>query len=287
MHKIWVELMFSPNQIAVLGILARETDKMYSMSDLGRALSKAPGVFQRGLNSLENQGFITSIRKGNRRLMQLNSSHPLALEITRIALGAPCPLPSEIYMNFPSGVSGKIAEPHEIYKASELKILIIAGPNGAGKTTFARELIEKEATKLDFINADYIAHGLSPFSPEAAAMKAGKIMIRELHNHIDSRKSIALETTLSGQRYAKMIPEWQKKGYRIKLIFLSLPSVELAIRRVGIRVSQGGHNIPIDTIRRRYESGLNNFNSIYKPLTDAWALYDSALGKPILIDRGE
>ena len=287
MHKIWVELMFSPNQIAVLGILARETDKMYSMSDLGRALGKSPGVFQRGLNSLETQGFITSSRKGNRRLIQLNTSHQLAREITMIALGVPCPLPSEVYMNFPSGVSGKIAEPHETYEASELKLLIIAGPNGAGKTTFARELIQKEAGKLDFINADYIAHGLSPFSPEAAAMKAGKIMIRELNNHIEDRKSIALETTLGGRRYAKMIPEWQEKGYRIKLIFLSLPSVDLAIRRVGIRVSQGGHNIPVNTIRRRYESGLNNFNNIYKQLADAWALYDSSHGKPILIDRGE
>ncbi len=279
--------MLTPNQTAILAIFARSKDQEFSMSDLGRAIGKPPGVFQRGLNSLENQGFITSRRQSNRRLLQLNTDHPLSQEITRIAVGAPSPLPAEIYMNFPPAASINISEPHETYEASALKILIIAGPNGAGKTTFARSFLRKESEKMDFINADYIAHGLSPFSPEAAAMKAGKLMLKELKDHAERSKSFALETTLSGQRYKTMIPKWKSLGYRIKLIFLSLPSVDIAINRVALRVSQGGHNIPEDTIRRRYNAGIENFENVYKPIVDAWTLYECSGGNPVLIDRGE
>lgn len=259
------------------------------MSDLGRAIGKPPGVFQRGLNALEDRHLITSHRQSNKRLFKLNTANPFTHEITRIAIGTPSTLPTELYLNLksPSDTSAKIFKPHAVYEAAEQKILIIAGPNGAGKTTFAREFLQQEADCHTFINADYIAHGLSPFSPETAAMKAGRIMLSELEHYTRQLKSIALETTLSGHNYARMIPEWQKLGYRIKLIFLSLPSVELAITRVTIRVQQGGHNIPEETIRRRYETGRRNFDAVYKTLVDAWALYDSSGDKPVLIERGD
>lgn len=167
------------------------------------------------------------------------------------------------------------------------KIIIIAGPNGAGKTTFAREFLPNEAACPIFVNADLIAAGLSPFAPEAAAVRAGRIMLEQIAEHARRRNSFAFETTLSGMGYAKHIPEWQGLGYRVELFFLTLPSPEDAIKRVAMRVRQGGHNIPEAVIRRRYASGIDHFKHIYKPLVDAWALYDNAGTEPKLLDWGE
>src|ERR1041385_7183079 len=123
------------------------------------------------------------------------------------------------------------------------RILIIAGPNGAGKTTFAREFLPHEAGLSDFINADLIAQGLSPFAPENAAIAAGKMMLRMIRDKVRRRQSFAFETTLSGLNYARHIPRWRKMGYHVKLIFLRLPSAKIALRRVQLRIHQGGHAI--------------------------------------------
>ncbi len=136
-----------------------------------------------------------------------------------------------------------------------LRALIIAGPNGAGKTTFAREFLPKEINDSIFINADMIAAGLSPFSLEPTGVKAGKLMLKTLEERIANHDDFAIETTLSGLGYARMIPEWQSRGYTVELVFLRLPNVEMAISRVKQRVAQGGHNIPEATIHRRYNSG--------------------------------
>ena len=111
------------------------------------------------------------------------------------------------------------------------KIVIIAGPNGAGKTTFATDFLPNEAQCPDFLNADLIAAGLSPFRPEAAAMRAGRVLLQEIRERIKRKASFAFETTLSGKAYAQVIPEWRKAGYHVKLIFLSLPSVEIKSAR--------------------------------------------------------
>lgn len=168
-----------------------------------------------------------------------------------------------------------------------LRIIIIAGPNGAGKTTFAREFLPYEAQCPDFINADLIAAGLSPFNPEAAALRAGRLMLEEMAARIAQARSFAFETTLSGSAYARQIPDWRNGGYHVKLVFLSLPSAEMAVARVAARVEQGGHSIPEAVIRRRFETGLRNFHEVYKPLVDAWTLYDNSDTSPVLIDRQE
>src|SRR5882724_384359 len=157
---------------------------------------------------------------------------------------------------------------------SDEKILIIAGPNGAGKTTFAREFLPNEADCPVFVNADLIAAGLSPFSPEAAAFRAGRLMLEEIENHVRRQGSFAFETTLSGLMYARLISSWQALGYRVKLIYLSLPNPDLAIARVAERVAQGGHFVPEAVIRRRFTAGWDNFNSKYELLVNAWSLYD-------------
>jgi predicted ABC-type ATPase len=157
-----------------------------------------------------------------------------------------------------------------------LKVIIIAGPNGAGKTTFAREFLPNEANCPIFINADLIAAGLSPFRPEAAAIRAGRLMIEEMAAHVTARRSFAFETTLSGRVYARKIRHWQSIGYHVKLIFLSLPSVQMAIERVAARVAQGGHAVPEEIIRRRFAAGQENLERIYKPLVNAWIVYDNS-----------
>jgi len=167
------------------------------------------------------------------------------------------------------------------------KIVIIAGPNGAGKTTFAREFLPNEGSCPIFVNADLIAAGISPFLPEEASFHAGRLMIEEINRHALNGESFAFETTLSGKTYAQMIPEWQQMGYRVKLVFLYLPDVAIAIERVKYRVEQGGHNIPENIIRRRYEKGWQNFQSLYKHLVDAWILFDNSGMTPKLSDKGE
>lgn len=167
------------------------------------------------------------------------------------------------------------------------RIIIIAGPNGAGKTTFAREFLPNEADCPVFVNADLIAAGLSPFAPETAALQAGRLMLQELDKHFAAGTSFAFETTLSGRAYLRLIDQWQATGYRVKLLFLRLESAEEAIARVAQRVKQGGHNIPEDIIRRRFAAGLKNFEQLYAPKVDAWALYDNAGEQPVLLSWSE
>lgn len=167
------------------------------------------------------------------------------------------------------------------------KIIVIAGPNGAGKTTFARSFLPEEAACPKFINADLIAAGLSPFAPEAAAIKAGRLMLEEIQFCVNRGDSFAFETTLSGIGYLEHIQRWRAQGYHVTLIFLALPDAEVAIARVAERVRQGGHDIPEDVIRRRFDAGLRNFERSYKSAVDAWAKYENVGGTPILLEWGE
>lgn len=166
------------------------------------------------------------------------------------------------------------------------QIVIIAGPNGAGKTTFAREFLPAEADCPLFINADLIAAGLSPFRPEIAAMRAGRLMLEEIDRNAAAGNSFAFETTLSGHTYVKRIPAWRERGFTVKLIFLSLQTPEEAVARVATRVQQGGHDVPADVIRRRFASGMRNFLEVYRPLVDFWQWFDNSGLAPSLLDEG-
>ncbi len=168
-----------------------------------------------------------------------------------------------------------------------MKIIIIAGPNGAGKTTFAREYLPNEAGCPIFVNADLIAVGLSPFRPAVAAIRAGRLMLEETNRHAHDRRNFAFETTLSGRGYVKMIRQWRDDGYRVKLIFLSLATPEEAMRRVLSRVRQGGHQVPEAVIRRRFASGLLNFETIYRHCVDDWYYYDNSGMTPVLLEKEE
>jgi predicted ABC-type ATPase len=156
------------------------------------------------------------------------------------------------------------------------KIIIIAGPNGAGKTTFATEYLPKEADCPIFVNADLISSGLSPFQPDLVAIRSGRIMLEQIRTHVEREESFAFETTLSGLCYVGMIRRWQEKGYLIKLFFLKLPSVEMAVARVRQRVLE-------DIIQRRFDKGWYNWEHLYRNLVDEWALYDNSGSNPVLL----
>lgn len=170
---------------------------------------------------------------------------------------------------------------------SDQTIIIIAGPYGAGKTTFAREFLPQEANCLTFINADLIAQGLSPFRPEEAAVRAARLMLDLIADCVKRGESFAIETTLSGRTYARMIPHWKQAGYQVALFFLQLPSEDLAVNRVAARVAQGGHVIPEAVIQRRFHAGIANFHDLYKPLVDGWKLYDGYGERPLLINSSD
>lgn len=170
---------------------------------------------------------------------------------------------------------------------TQMKIVIIAGPNGAGKTTFARELLPNEANCPIFVNADLIAAGISPFRPQEVAFRAGRLMLEEIRRHASNGRSFAFETTLSGLTYAPMIDRWRADSYVVKLIFLSLASAEEAIARVAVRVRQGGHDIPAHIIRRRFASGFDHFQHVYRNRVDFWQWFDNGGDAPNLIQEGK
>ncbi|MBA3709060.1 MAG: zeta toxin family protein [Planctomycetes bacterium] len=166
------------------------------------------------------------------------------------------------------------------------RALILAGPNGAGKTTFAREFLPGEGHCLAYINADLIAAGLAPFTPQLAAVRAARLMAEAIAAVTAERQDFAVETTMAGRSYVGLIRDWQQAGYRVKCIFLRLPTVELAIERVRVRVEQGGHHIPEDVIRRRFDRGWQNFLQLYRPLVDAWQVYDASDAEHRLLEQG-
>ena len=167
------------------------------------------------------------------------------------------------------------------------KIIIIAGPNGAGKTTFAEEFLPNEASCPEFVNADLIAAGLSPFQADKVAFAAGRVMLERIRELVAVGENFAFETTLATRSYLRMIPLWQFAGYRVKLNFLKLPTPEFAARRVEQRVRLGGHSIPGYIIRRRFERGWRNLQNDYLGLVDEWAIYDATAAPPVLIETGE
>jgi predicted ABC-type ATPase len=155
-------------------------------------------------------------------------------------------------------------------------IYIVAGPNGVGKTTFMEEFLPNYADCLHFVNADLIAAGLSPFSPEAAAIKAGRIVLDEIERHVDSGHDFAFETTLAGKSYVRLLKTVREKGYRIHLFFLWLQDVELAMKRIETRVKAGGHDVPSSDVKRRFYRGIHNLFHLYRPLLDFWMIFDNS-----------
>jgi predicted ABC-type ATPase len=162
-------------------------------------------------------------------------------------------------------------------------VYIIAGPNGSGKTTFAVTFLPAYVKCSNFINADLIAVGLSPFSPRTVALKAGKLVLEQIHQFAGKGIDFAFETTLSGKLYVNLLKSLKAKGYSIHLFFLWIPNSGLAISRIKNRVAEGGHDVPAEDVIRRFNRSIANFFRLYQPLSDSWLLFNNAESNPILI----
>ena len=167
-------------------------------------------------------------------------------------------------------------------------VVVLGGPNGAGKTTAAERLLRGALEVDEFVNADTVAQGLSAFRPDAAAMEAGRVMLRRFGTLVRARISFACESTLASVTLRRHLLGWRAAGYRIHVVYLWLPSVDLALLRVRLRVEAGGHDVPATTIRRRLERGRANFFERYAPIADRWRLYDASHpAGPMLIATGQ
>lgn len=162
-------------------------------------------------------------------------------------------------------------------------LYIIAGCNGAGKTTASFTILPEIIECKEFVNADEIAKGLSPFQPEKVAFEAGRIMLNRINELLEKNESFAFETTLSTRSYKQKIEQAKLKGYTTTLLFFWLENVELAKERVKIRVAEGGHNIETEVIERRYLKGIKNLFDIYLPIIDGALLFDNSFGRHELI----
>lgn len=160
---------------------------------------------------------------------------------------------------------------------------IVAGPNGAGKTTFALDYLPRVAGCRTFVNADLIAAGLAPLAPEGMAIAAGRVLLREISQNILARRDFGFETTLSGLGYRRLIRRLRSEGWRVELIYLALPSVEMAKYRVAERVRHGGHNIPRADLERRYFRSLDNFLGEYALLVDRAVCYCNSDRNPVVV----
>ncbi|RJP53521.1 MAG: zeta toxin [Anaerolineaceae bacterium] len=165
---------------------------------------------------------------------------------------------------------------------SNPSLFVIAGPNGAGKSTGAATILPKRFPTDRFLNADDIANALATDSP----IEAGRVMIRRMHELRERRETFAFETTLAGKTHARFLTEAQDAGYKVHLAYLWLSSVELARKRVSVRVQRGGHDIPPADVERRYWRGLGNFFRLYLLLANRWALCDNSGSSLVLVARG-
>jgi predicted ABC-type ATPase len=166
------------------------------------------------------------------------------------------------------------------------KVILLAGPNGAGKSTAAPALLRGLLGVTEFVNADTIARGLSQFAPESVAFHAGRIMLTRLSELAEARADFAFETTLATRSFAPRLRLMAHDGYEIYLAFLSLPNADAAVARVQERVRAGGHSVPDQVIRRRFDRGLNNFFRVYRPLATGWRFYDNSALEPRLVATG-
>lgn len=170
--------------------------------------------------------------------------------------------------------------------ATEKTLYIIAGCNGAGKTTASYTVLPEILQCQEFVNADEIAKGLSPFNPESVAIEAGRLMLERIGELLNREETFSIETTLSTRSYRKLIANAREKGYMVKLIFFWLDSTDTAIKRVAKRVSEGGHNIPREVIVRRYRAGIVNLFNLYMNSVDYWLLVNNTQGQSVYVAEG-
>lgn len=166
------------------------------------------------------------------------------------------------------------------------KMYVIAGCNGAGKTTASFTILPEILDVAEYVNSDEIARGLSPFDPSLASIKATKVMLERIQELLERKVTFGVETTLSTKTLAKILVQAKQLGYTINLVFFWLSMPQLAVERVALRVKSGGHDIPIDTILRRYGNGIDNLFNVYMPIVDYWIIIDNSGKSGALVAEG-
>src|ERR1035437_683136 len=172
-------------------------------------------------------------------------------------------------------------------KVANPNCYIIAGPNGAGKTTFATEFLPRFANCRNFINADLIARGLSPFDPDAGMLRAGRTVLERIAEFTEAGSDFAFETALSGRSYVPLLRGVKKAGFRLHMFYLWIPSPDLALLRIRDRVESGGHDVPARIVRRRFGRTLGNLFTLYRPLLDTLHFFDNSSAAPRLVFKDE
>ncbi len=165
-------------------------------------------------------------------------------------------------------------------------VYVVAGPNGSGKTTFAREFLPNYAKCPNFVNADLIAQGLSPFVPRAATIKAGRLVLSRVNEFSNNGTDFGFETTLSGKTHLRLFRKMESRGYKVHIFFLWVPDQELSLLRIKNRVAGGGHNVPAVDVCRRFNRSIDNFFNVYQPFTHSWMLFDNSGATPVLAAKG-
>ncbi len=165
-------------------------------------------------------------------------------------------------------------------------VYVVAGPNGSGKTTFAREFLPNYAKCPNFVNADLIAQGLSPFVPRAASIKAGRLVLGRIKEFSAAGDDFGFETTLSGKTHLRLFRRLEAAGYRLHVYFLWVPAPQLSLLRIKNRVVDGGHDVPAADVTRRFDRSVQNFFKVYAPAAHSWMLFDNSGPKPILAAKG-
>ena len=165
-------------------------------------------------------------------------------------------------------------------------LYIISGCNGAGKTTASYTVLPEVLDCKEFVNADEIARGLSPFNPESVVIEAGRLMLQRIEDLLSKEESFSIETTLATKSYINLVRRAQEKGYTVRLLFFWLNSPDLALQRIAERVAKGGHNIPEPIVRRRYVTGISNLFRLFMSVVDSWEIYDNSKYPAIQIARG-
>ncbi len=239
-----------------------------------------PANLSRELRFLEREGIFCSQKRGFQKFFSLNRRYPLFHEIKKMV---------EQSMSKDTRKAPQIKAAQKKVEEDGPKLYIVAGPNGAGKTTFAKKFLPDYVACKQFVNADLIAGGLSPFSPETAALQAGRLLLEEIRKLSAKRMDFGFETTLSGVTYANLLKKLKEGGYHIHLFFLWIPSLELALARIDDRVKRGGHFIPEKIVKRRFYKGTYHLFHLYRPFLDSWCLFDNSGSLPHLIateDKG-
>lgn len=249
------------------------------LRETAELLQVDPANLSREFRNLEKEGVFQSEERGNQKYFSLNPQYALYGE-----------LKSMVEKKFQPESSLQSPGLRREDKTTKAAVYVVAGPNGAGKTTFAKKFLPQYVHCPQFVNADLIAGGLSPFAPETSALTAGKILLEQMDTLSRKGMDFGFETTLAGKSYVRLFERLRGEGYKIHLFFLWIPDISLALARIKERVKRGGHSIPEPVVKRRFHRGLEHFFHLYRPLLDSWILFDSSDVEPHLIayqDRNE